>query len=127
MQAKPSLVSVLDYYGVVYHPDRISQKIHCPVHEDAVSSCSINLDDEGWWKCFACGKAGDSLTLIMEKEEVDFAAALRFAEKIPGYGGDNVSGTNERRVPGLLGKTRPERRDGKQVRFRPSFNRDLGT
>jgi len=118
MTNKPSLASVLDYYCITYHPDRVSQKIHCPVHEDAVSSCSINLDEEEWWKCFACGKAGDSLTLIMEREGCDFVTAVKFAAGHSMSSGD----TNDGRVPGLLGRSRPERRNGRQS-FRPRFVR----
>lgn len=117
---KPDLASVLDHYGVVFDPTRGSQKILCPVHEETVKSCSINLDEQ-WFNCHACGKKGDSFTLIMEKEGVDFATAVTIAKKIPSYGGDHISGSDDSRVPGVLGRTRPERRDGETRGFRPRF------
>ena len=44
---KPDLAAVLDHYGVDYYPTgRASQKVLCPVHEDHIKSCSINLDEQ---------------------------------------------------------------------------------
>ena len=57
---KPDLAAVLDYYGVDYYPTKHSQKCLCPVHEDHIKSCSINLDEQ-WFVCHACGAKGDSL------------------------------------------------------------------
>ena len=118
---KPYLGDVLDHYDVVYNPARMSQKIHCPVHDDSVSSCSINLEEEGWYKCHACGSQGDSLNLIMAKEGVNFAASKRIAEGIAADSSHKVSGTTDSRTDGVLGRTRVQRRDNQARAFRPSF------
>lgn len=121
---KPYLGDVLDYYDVVYDRGRMSQKALCPVHDDHIKSCSINLEEEGWYNCLACGSKGDSLNLIMEKEGIGFAAALKFAEGIATDGSHKVSVATESRGEALLGRTRPERRDDHSRGFRPSFRRD---
>lgn len=119
MVDKPDLARVLDYYGVTYITDRRTQKIHCMVHEDAVSSCTVDLDEQ-YYNCHACGSKGDSLNLIMEKEGIDFRAALEFAQSIPDSG--TTSRTTDARSGGLLGHTIPARKR-EQGRFRPSFRR----
>jgi len=119
---KPDLAAVLDHYGVIFKPDRSSQKILCPVHEEHVQSCSINLD-EGWWNCHACNAKGDSWNLIMLKEGMGFAAAVQYAKSISLDCGTNVPQANESRTDGLFGRSRPVSRDRKGGGFRPSFDR----
>ena len=115
---KPDLAAVLDHYGVVFNPARSSQKCLCPVHEEHVKSCSINLD-EGWFNCHACNAKGDSWNLIMLKEGIGFAAARLYAESISLDCGTNVPQTNEPRTDVLFGRSRPVSRDRKTSGFRP--------
>ena len=49
----------------------------CPFHSEKTPSFSIN-EDEGFYKCFGCGKAGDCYTYLMEKRGFEFPEALRF-------------------------------------------------
>ena len=119
---KPDLAATLEHYGVTYHPDRSSQKILCPVHEEQVPSCSINLDEQ-WFNCHACNAKGDSWTLIMLKEGIDFAAAVKFSEGIVSASGNHVRKTVDTNHDGLFGRSRPERRDGERKPFRPSLGR----
>lgn len=107
---------VLDHYNVDYNPGKRSQKILCPVHEEFVPSCSINLD-EGWFRCHACDAKGDGYNLIMEKERCGFADAVKIAETLGSVGRPKEVGRP--REAGLLGRTRPGRRsDGRGVRVR---------
>ena len=78
---KPDLAACLDHYGVDYDPGKSTQKVLCPVHEEHVKSCSIDLDQQ-FFNCHACQAKGDSWNLIMIKEGVEFAAAVKFAEKL---------------------------------------------
>jgi DNA primase len=117
---KPDLAAVLDHYNVVFKPDRSSQKVLCPVHEEHVQSCSINLD-EGWWNCHACNAKGDSWNLIMTKEGIDFAAAIAFAKDLALGCGSNSKAPRE---VGLFGREHPARRVGDHKRFRPSFDHE---
>ena len=119
---KPDLGAVLDHYNVVFKPDRSSQKVLCPVHEEHVQSCSVNLD-EGWWNCHACNAKGDSWNLIMLKEGIDFAAAVQYAKSISLACGTNVPQTTDTRTDGLFGRSRPVARDHNKGSFRPSFDR----
>jgi hypothetical protein len=108
---------VLDHYSVDYNPGKRSQKILCPVHEEFVPSCSINLD-EGWFRCHACDAKGDGYNLIMEKERCGFATAVQIAEEIAATGGGKLRKADEPRRAGLLGRTRPGRRDGAKGKVR---------
>ena len=120
---KPDLGAVLDFYGVIFKPDRSSQKVLCPVHEEHVQSCSINLD-EGWWNCHACNAKGDSWNLIMLKEGLDFGPAVQYAKSISLSCGTNVPQADNPRTDGLFGRTRAVSRAREGSRFRPHFNRD---
>jgi DNA primase len=122
-EERPDLAAVLDHYGVTFNPDRTSQKILCPVHEEYVESCSVNLD-EGWFNCHACGAKGDSWNLIMAKEQCDFVTAVARSEGIAkgvgnARGPERMAGT-----PGLFGRERPAGRAGKRTPFRPKLGRD---
>lgn len=117
---KPDLAAVLDYYGATYKPDRSSQKILCPVHEEHVQSCSINLD-EGWFNCHACGAKGDSWNLIMLKEGIGYAAAVKLAEGIARASGGNIRKAVEPTTEGLFGRSRPVSRDRERKPFRPGL------
>ena len=47
----------------------------CPFHQEKTPSFSVK-PDEGFFKCFGCGKGGDVFAFIMESEGVDFPRAL---------------------------------------------------
>ena len=121
---KPDLAAVLDFYGVIFKPDRSSQKVLCPVHEEHVQSCSIDLD-EGFFNCHACNAKGDSWNLIMLKEGCDFATAVRTAKDLAFTSGTNVPSATDTTTDGLFGRQRAGRRDGGKQPFRPSL-RSLG-
>jgi hypothetical protein len=97
-EGKPELAAVLDHYEVPYSPTRVSQMAHCPLHEDRTPSLSLNLRS-GLWKFHSCGRGGDSYTLIMELEGIDFvrartlAAAVGLAAAGPGGSDHHLSGS----------------------------------
>ena len=43
--------------------------VNCPFHDDSHKSASFN-EDEGVFKCFACGTKGDALTVVMQAHDV---------------------------------------------------------
>lgn len=49
----------------------------CPFHNEKTPSFTVS-PAKGFYKCFGCGKAGDSVTFIMEHEHYSFPEALRF-------------------------------------------------
>ncbi len=53
----------------------------CPFHQEKTPSFTIS-PAKGIYKCFGCGKAGNSVNFIMEYEHLDYIPALKFiAEK----------------------------------------------
>ena len=120
-EERPDLAAVLDHYNVTFNPDRASQKILCPCHDDQIMSCSVNLIED-YFVCFACGAKGDSWNLIMEREHCDFTTAVARSEGISKGVARRDGETME--VPGLFGRTRPAGHAGKRVPFRPKLGRD---
>ena len=47
----------------------------CPFHEEKSPSFSVK-PSEGIFKCFGCNKSGDAITFVMEKDNVEYPAAL---------------------------------------------------
>ena len=122
-EERPDLAAVLDHYGVTFNPDRVSQKVLCPVHEEYIESCSINLDEQ-WFNCHACGAKGDTWNLIMAKEKCDFVTAVGKAEGITRGVHKDARPDRASGVPGLFGRVRPAGHSGKRVPFRPRLGRD---
>lgn len=53
----------------------------CPFHNEKTPSFNVS-PSKGIYKCFGCGKAGNSVNFIMEYEHLDYINALKFlAEK----------------------------------------------
>jgi len=117
---KPDLAAVLNHYGVVFKPNRSSQKVLCPVHEEHVQSCSVNLD-QGWFNCHACNAKGDSWNLIMLKENCDFITAVALAKDLALGCGSNPKAPC---TVGLFAREHPTRRGGNRKPFRPTLGRD---
>ena len=49
----------------------------CPFHNERTPSFTVS-PAKGFFKCFGCGKAGDSVTFMMEHEQLSFPEALRY-------------------------------------------------
>jgi len=52
----------------------------CPFHNERTPSFTVS-PAKGFYKCFGCGKAGDSVTFMMEHEHLTFPEALRYLAK----------------------------------------------
>ena len=52
----------------------------CPFHKEKTPSFNVN-PTRNIFKCFGCGKAGDSVRFIMEHEHYSFQEALRYLAK----------------------------------------------
>lgn len=48
----------------------------CPLHEERTPSCKIYVKSNDFW-CFGCNKGGDTIDLVMARDEVDFVTAVR--------------------------------------------------
>lgn len=49
----------------------------CPFHQEKTPSFIVS-PAKGIFKCFGCGKGGDSVSFLMEHEHFDYVAALRY-------------------------------------------------
>lgn len=52
-------------------------KGNCPFHQEKTPSFVVN-PNKNIFKCFGCGKGGDSVTFIMEHEKFSFPEALKY-------------------------------------------------
>lgn len=52
----------------------------CPFHNEKTPSFTVS-PSKGIYKCFGCGKGGNSVTFIMENEHLSYVEALRFLAK----------------------------------------------
>jgi len=49
----------------------------CPFHDDQIPSLSVN-HEKNLWRCFACGRSGNVIQLVMEMEGISFTTAVRW-------------------------------------------------
>lgn len=59
-----SLATILNHYGL--KPNK-NNMLLCPFHEDTKPSLQINLETN-FYKCHACGKKGDQIQFVQDKE-----------------------------------------------------------
>ncbi len=52
----------------------------CPFHNEKTPSFSVS-PAKGFYKCFGCGKSGDSIDFIMEVEKLNYVETLKFLAK----------------------------------------------
>ena len=88
---KHPIIPILEHYGAEnvseYHGWR---KLKCPFHGDSTASATVNSEINAF-KCFACDMAGDTYTIIMKKEGVEFREAYEIAERLSGVSGVKLS------------------------------------
>lgn len=72
IKQKLSILAVLGKYNL--KPDKHNQ-IKCPFHDDDKPSCKI-YPDTNTYHCFACGKTGDAIQFIQDKEGITKHEAL---------------------------------------------------
>lgn len=52
----------------------------CPFHNENTPSFSVS-PAKGFYKCFGCGRGGDSIDFVMEVEKLNYLEALRYLAK----------------------------------------------
>ena len=106
---KPSIEEYLHYIGADTPAIGAGwRKMKCPFHHDSHASAAVNYDKNAF-VCHGCGVKGDTYSLIMYKEGVDFSEAKQFAEKVLASSNATVRSTdrNSSRVsvkPSTLGR-----------------------
>ena len=53
---------------------------NCPFHNEKTPSFTVS-PAKGIYKCFRCGKGGNSVSFIMEHEHLTYVEALKFLAK----------------------------------------------
>ena len=52
----------------------------CPFHNEKTPSFTVSAA-KGIYKCFGCGKGGNSVNFVMEQENISYYEALKFLAK----------------------------------------------
>ena len=53
---------------------------NCPFHNEKTPSFNVSVS-KGIYKCFGCGKAGNSVTFLMEQQQMTYVEALKYLAK----------------------------------------------
>ena len=115
-----SNVKILEHYGVDYPPEGPGWKtLNCPFHTDRNASARSN--GQGFI-CNGCGVKGDSIALLMEREDIGYSSAFQLYEEITGTSYKELSGSTirQRTRPNLSGETWAVERNSSIFSFRSS-------
>jgi DNA primase len=83
------ITKVLAHYNIKIDTNN---HIKCPFHQDDKPSCKI-YQDTNTYNCFGCGKTGDVIQFIQDKENCTKHEALKIATGLAGEETQNT-GTN---------------------------------
>jgi len=78
-------VNLLDVVSRVMTVRKVGARFRglCPFHQEKTPSFYVNPDN-GFYKCFGCGKAGDAITFVRETEGLTFVEAVETLAKRSG-------------------------------------------
>jgi len=94
---KPSIEEYLYYIGAeIPAKGNGWRKMKCCFHIDSHASAAINFDKNAF-VCHGCGVKGDTYSLIMYKEGVNFHEAKQFAETVLTAGNYSVQQSDSKR------------------------------
>lgn len=87
---KPSIEEYLNYIGATV-PAMGSgwRKMKCPFHDDSHASAAVNYDKNAF-VCHGCGVKGDTFSLIMDRERINYREAVQFAASVLTSGNTEV-------------------------------------
>jgi len=84
IRAEVPIVDVLYEYGYHVHPDGDDreQQFSCDLHGDGADTkpSARVYPESASFHCFACGRSRDAITLVREKEGIDFWPAVKALE-----------------------------------------------
>lgn len=75
VKAKANIVEVISHY-VTLKKKGANYEACCPFHNEKSPSFKVSPKD-GFYKCFGCGVAGDSITFMMEFVGLDYINAIK--------------------------------------------------
>jgi DNA primase len=106
---KPSIEEYLNYIGAAT-PAMGSgwRKMKCPFHDDSHASAAVNYDKNAF-VCHGCGIKGDTYSLIMDRERINYREAVQFAASVLTSGNTEVRQQDRTRTrlsvkPSTLGR-----------------------
>jgi DNA primase len=106
---KPSIEEYLNYIGAAT-PAKGSgwRKMKCPFHDDSHASAAVNYDKNAF-VCHGCGIKGDTYSLIMDRERINYREAVQFAASVLTSGNTEVRQQDRTRArlsvkPSTLGR-----------------------
>jgi DNA primase len=106
---KPSIEEYLNYIGAAT-PAMGSgwRKMKCPFHDDSHASAAVNYDKNAF-VCHGCGIKGDTYSLIMDRERINYREAVQFAASVLTSGNTEVRQQDRTRArlsvkPSTLGR-----------------------
>jgi DNA primase len=109
MTEKPSIEEYLNYIGAAT-PAMGSgwRKMKCPFHDDSHASAAVNYDKNAF-VCHGCGIKGDTYSLIMDRERINYREAVQFAASVLTSGNTEVRQQDRTRTrlsvkPSTLGR-----------------------
>ena len=76
VRATADIVQLVSGYTQLKRVGRRWQGL-CPFHSEKSPSFSVN-GEEGLYHCFGCGKSGDVITFVRDKEQLDFPGAVEW-------------------------------------------------
>jgi len=73
-----NIVDLIKHYGVDLKKAGTVYKACCPLpgHDEKTASFTVN-PAKGIYKCFGCGKGGDAISFVMEKESLPFWESVK--------------------------------------------------
>ncbi|HHT9136450.1 MAG TPA: CHC2 zinc finger domain-containing protein [Candidatus Wunengus sp. YC60] len=74
---KPNIVSILEREGVALRQKGRHLQACCPLHSEKTASFFVNVEKQSF-KCYGCGKYGDSIDFIQAYKGFSFREALRY-------------------------------------------------
>ena len=84
VKERANIVKVAELYGLKLNR---AYKCVCPFHKEKTASLSISPQKQ-IWKCFGCGKGGDSISLVSELLNINALEAAKSINYTLGLGLD---------------------------------------
>jgi DNA primase len=97
------IAAIVSHYGGEVKEGK-SASVRCCIHDDTRRSAVINTYDNLYY-CHTCGKGGNAVSVVMEKENMEFKDALRYAIEIAERGGVQLRRGNNARGAGIPRRT----------------------
>ena len=113
VRARVDIVDLIQSYIPLKKQGR-DFKACCPFHSEKTPSFTVRPDRQ-YYHCFGCGKHGNAISFVMERENVDFPTAIRLlAQKYNIYipeEEERRSRPGARQYPGAANQSYSEKKD----------------